>query len=131
MKLLLALSILVCTSVMPVHALTQPKDSIGIVHVDNRPGGEFKNYFKPWQQLTLDKKTRDALLNKNKMLDNNGNEEKYRIAFLFFWDGELTRASFMGERGSVVMMDWPKGTECSLNFDGNGGFAGVNGQACH
>ncbi|MFN4151184.1 MAG: hypothetical protein ACK4IX_09585 [Candidatus Sericytochromatia bacterium] len=110
---------------LPVVAETKPDDLVGIYQfsMENE-----KSYFKKWKDIKLDNKNKKEISKIIKKFEEDG--EKFRVDYIFLANGDLTRIKFDGDLGSVVMMDWPKGTICSLNFTSNGGYAGINNQAC-
>jgi len=110
-------------------ALTQNQDQIGVIIYETM--SQEAPLVKSWQRLQLNQSTRTQLLKQNQALDQElDGYEKYRIAFLFLVSDQVSRVAFYGNRGSVVMMDWPTGNLCRLNFEGQGGYAGIHKQAC-
>ncbi|PIQ27408.1 hypothetical protein COW36_22670 [bacterium (Candidatus Blackallbacteria) CG17_big_fil_post_rev_8_21_14_2_50_48_46] len=124
---------------LPAQAMTSPQDPIGILL---NQGEKSKYYFKAWKDLSLSAANRNALLKQNQELDLEAArttdsaefKQVFKINHLFFWGEDLTRVSFLGSHGDIVMMDWPAGVKggqvCKLWFNGNGGFAGIRNQAC-
>lgn len=112
------------------HALPQPDDIVGVHRYDGIMANQQSKYFKKWKELTLDPSTRSALVKMCQKLESEGYREKFKVQFLFIGEGELSRVFFLGDSGTVLMMDWPGGQRCMLRFDSDSGYAGLQGQAC-
>jgi hypothetical protein len=114
------------------QAMTQPNDIIGI-HIFN--GIEAKDqhkYFKRWKELGLSVQTKAALIQKNQAIEKQEGYgiEKYKIHFLFVANDAVRRVFFLGDSGTVIMMDWPKGQYCKMLFDGDAGFSASIDENC-
>ena len=111
----------------PAGALTLPDDKVGIYLFDGSGAKPDMHLFKPWKDLKLAVATKTALLQQNQRLEKEVPFEKFKLHYLFLVNDSVTRAFFLGEMGTVVMMDWPReprSTVCMLSFAGNAGYDG-------
>lgn len=130
-KLLIAITTLSLTG-QTSQAMTSSEDIVGVHLYNGIMAKDQKKYFKKWKQLNLSAKTRSALLQKNQLIDKQEGYgiERFKIHFLFVGEGEVTRVFFLGDGGTVIMMDWPKGQYCKMLFDGDAGFAASIDENC-
>ena len=130
-KILLA--VMVAGLAMPVGAMTQPDDIVGI-YIEDGPYPTVTRtakYFKKWKDLQLSPATIKSLMNRNALIDKEADGEKFRLGFLYMSNDAILRVSFYGDIGTVKISEWPNGETCTLSLTGNGGIAGVTGKPCH
>ncbi|HEY9841124.1 MAG: hypothetical protein ACAI44_21110 [Candidatus Sericytochromatia bacterium] len=126
----LLLTILLAALTLPAGAMPKPDDLVGVHMITTASDGiDEVKYFKKWKDIKLSAKTRAALQQKAQSLEKEGYGEKFRIQFLFIASNEVTRVFYLGDSGTVVMMDWPpgqaEGAVCVLSFAANGGYFGT------
>lgn len=110
----------------PVIAETNPDDIVGVYQFTMM---QEKHYFKKWKDIKIDDKNKEKISAIIKRFEKDN--EKFRVNYIFLSNGNLTRLKLEGEFGTVIMMDYPKGKTCSLNFIADGGYAGTLDKACN
>lgn len=132
MRKILIASILLSLAVLPAQALTLPSDVVGVHLFNGIEAKDQHRYFKKWSEVKLSAQTKSALLQKNQAIEKAEGYgiEKFKIHYLFLGGDKVTRVFFLGDSGTVIMMDWPQGQYCKMLFDGDAGFAASIDESC-